>query len=184
MATDSATSTHGPAASMIERLQVYGPSELLRTGVIAGLVAGFAFILANMIYATSQGMPAIAPFLAIGTIFFFDDMPQMTLEYALTGVITHFSLAIVFGVVFAFIVPLFASVKALAAGAIGYGLLLYLVNFLVLGNLIFEWFAPGGGGPDQIYELIVHPAAYGVFLIPFFAGMVKRGTLPAQRVRG
>lgn len=165
-----------PAATATARLSAYGPSELLQAGAVAGLVAGLGFILANMIYATSQGLPAIAPFLAIGTIFFIDDMPQMTPAYALAGVITHFSLSILFGMVFAFLVPLFPTIKALAVGAIGYGLALYVVNFLVLGNLIFEWFAPGDGGPDQIYELIVHPAVYGVLLIPFFAGMVKRGT--------
>ncbi|MGI8729491.1 MAG: hypothetical protein ACR2LK_05795, partial [Solirubrobacteraceae bacterium] len=66
--------------------------------MVAGVAAGFVFILSNMIYATSQDLPAIAPFLAIGTIFFFDDKPMMTLEYALSGVMTHFSLSILFGV--------------------------------------------------------------------------------------
>lgn len=132
------TAGHRPAAAATAtaRLSAYGPSELLQAGAVAGLVAGLGFILANMIYATSQGLPAIAPFLAIGTIFFIDDMPQMTPAYALTGVITHFSMSILFGMVFAFLVPLFPTIKALAVGAIGYGLALYVVNFLVLGNLL------------------------------------------------
>jgi len=56
--------------------------------VVAGLAVGLVFILANMIYATSQPalvdvptgpkLPAIAPFLDIGTIFYFDDMPLLT----------------------------------------------------------------------------------------------------------
>jgi hypothetical protein len=92
------TAGHRPAAATATaRLSAYGPSELLQAGAVAGLVAGLGFILANMIYATSQGLPAIAPFLAIGTIFFIDDMPQMTPAY---------------------------------------GLALYVVNFLVLGNLL------------------------------------------------
>jgi len=151
-----------------------GLSERLRTGAVAGLVAGVVFILANMIYATSQGLPAIAPFLAIGTIFFFDDMPMMTLEYALTGVITHFALALLFGMIFALLVPALPNVAALVGGALAYGLALYLINFLIFGNLIFEWFAPGGKGPDQIFELIIHPVAYGLLLIPFFVDMVRR----------
>jgi len=76
----------------------------MTSGVVAGLAAGLVFILANMIYATSEGKPAIAPFLAIGTIFFFDDKPMMTLEYALTGVITHLSLSVLFGIIFAMLV--------------------------------------------------------------------------------
>jgi hypothetical protein len=47
-------------------------------------------------------------------------------------------MSILFGMVFAFLVPLFPTIKALAVGAvgaIGYGLALYVVNFLVLGNL-------------------------------------------------
>jgi len=61
-------------------------SHLLTTGAVAGLAVGFPFILANMIYATSQSalpvpntpsLPAIAPFIDIGTIFYFDDMPQL-----------------------------------------------------------------------------------------------------------
>jgi hypothetical protein len=52
-------------------------SHLLTTGAVAGLAVGFPFILANMIYATSQSalavpntpsLPAIAPFIDIGTI--------------------------------------------------------------------------------------------------------------------
>jgi hypothetical protein len=164
-----------PTTSAItDRHQASGFSSLLTSGVVAGFAAGIVFILANMIYATSQGLPAIAPFLAIGTIFFFDDRPMMTLEYALSGVMTHFSLSILFGVIFAMLTPTFRNVTTLIAGAFIYGLLLYVVNFLVFGNLIFEWFAPGDGGPDQIFELIIHPLAYGLVLVPFFVTAVRR----------
>jgi len=52
-----------------------------------------------MVFATSQSalpvpntpkLPAIAPFLDIGTIFYFDDMPQLAnLACPLAGLITH-----------------------------------------------------------------------------------------------
>jgi hypothetical protein len=71
-------------------------------------------------------------------------------------------------------VPALPNVAALVGGALAYGLALYLINFLIFGNLIFEWFAPGGKGPDQIFELIIHPVAYGLLLIPFFVDMVRR----------
>jgi hypothetical protein len=169
----ASTSMHDRSAGRPAWSDMIG--RLLTTGAVAGLVAGFTFILANMIYVTSQGMPAISPFLAIGTIFFFDDAPQMSLNYAITGVITHFSLAILFGMVFAAFVPLLRNWIALVAGAFVYGGLLYVINFLVFGNLIFEWFAPGNGGPDQVFELIVHPTTYGLVLVPFFLDFVRRG---------
>jgi len=156
------------------RAKAFGLSNLLVVGAVAGLVAGFVFILANMLYLITEGKPAVAPVAAIGTVFFFDDKPMMTLNYIVTGVITHFALSILFGVIFAMLVPMFANVRALSVGAFLYGLALYLVNFLVFGSLIFQWFAPGGMGPDQVFELIIHPTAYGLVLIPFFAGMVRR----------
>jgi hypothetical protein len=52
----------GMVAATRKRARDIGFSDLLARGVVAGLAAGFVFILANMIYATSQGMPAIAPF--------------------------------------------------------------------------------------------------------------------------
>lgn len=165
----------GTMAATRARAQAEGLGNLLVTGSVAGLVAGFVFILANMIYLTSQGQPAIAPFLAIGTIFFFDDMPQMTLNYALTGLVTHFALSILFGMIFAMLVPMFSSAMALFAGAFAFGLLLYAVNFLVLGSLIFELFSPFvAGGPNQIFELIIHPLTYGLVLAPFFLSLVGR----------
>lgn len=161
------------------RAKAFGASNLLTTGAIAGLVAGFVFILANMIYVVSNGMPAIAPFAAIGTVFFFDDRPMMTPEYVITGVITHFALSILFGIIFALFVPMFANAKALTLAALVYGLLLYAVNFLVLGSLIFEWFSPAKPtGPPQVLELILHPLAFGLVLVPFFSGMVYRHGSP------
>lgn len=111
-------------------------------GAVAGLVAGLGFILANMIFATAQGLPAIAPFAAIATTFYFDDAPQMNLNYIVTGVIVHFVNSVVFGIVFAFVVLLVKNTKMLVVAAIAYGLALYVVNFLILGSLIFKFFSP------------------------------------------
>ncbi len=158
-----------------DRSRTYDWSHLLAVGAVAGFVAGLGFILANMIYATSQGSPAIAPFAAIGTIFFFDDAPQMNLNYVLTGVIVHFGNSVLFGMIFALLVPLFRNAMMLVAGAILYGLALYVVNFLILGSLVFKVFSPFvEGGPNQLFELIVHPAVFGVLLIPFFLQTVRR----------
>ncbi len=60
----------------------------------------------------------------------------------------------------------------LALGGIGYGLLLYLVNFQVLGRIFFEWFT-NPMGPPQGFEVLIH-AVFGLLLVPFFLGPVVR----------
>lgn len=173
------------ASGVSTRSRTYDRSYLITVGAVAGFVAGLGFILANMIYLTSQGSPAIAPFAAIGTIFYFDDAPEMNLNYVLTGVIVHFINSVVFGIVFALLVPLFRSAKMLVVGAIGYGLALYVVNFLVLGSLVWKFFSPFvAGGPSQIFELIVHPAVFGVLLIPFFMHTVRKTSEAAAEREG
>ncbi len=160
-------------------------SNLLTTGSVAGLAVGFPFILANMIYATSQvalsfpnapKLPAIAPFLDIGTIFYFDDMPRLTDPgYPLVGLITHFSLSIVFGVIFALVVvPLLRNASLLLIGGIVYGGLLYIVNYQILGRVLFEWFDPSSPmGPNPWFGLITH-LGFGLLLVPFFLTTMSR----------
>ena len=172
-------------AATASRAKAFDVSNLLTTGVIAGLAVGFVFILANMIYATSQpalvnvpdgpNLPAIAPFLDIGTIFYFDDMPQMTPAYPFVGLITHFSLSIVFGLIFALaMVPLFSNARALLVGGIAYGGVLYLVNYQILGRVVFEWFDPSDPmGPNPWFGLVTH-LGFGLLLVPFFLTTVSR----------
>jgi len=173
------------------RAKAFDVSNLLTTGVVAGLAVGFVFILANMIYATSQPamvnvpdglkLPAIAPFLDIGTIFYFDDMPQMIPAYPFAGLITHFSLSILFGLIFALVlVPLFSNARSLLVGGIVYGGLLYVVNYQILGRVVFEWFDPSDPmGPDPSFGLLTH-LGFGLLLVPFFLTTVSRyGQAPA-----
>lgn len=161
-----------------DRAKAFDMSDLIATGAIAGLVAGFIFLLANMVQATAVDKPAIAPLLAIGTIFFFDAMPQMTPDYALVGLVTHFALAILFGIIFSLLVPMFSNGRALLVGGLVYGLALYLINFQILARLVFDWFQ-NPMGPNQLFELIIHPLSYGIFLVPFFLGRVRRLGSPA-----
>jgi hypothetical protein len=179
------------AAATASRAKAFDVSNLLTTGVVAGLGVGFPFILANMIYATSQPalvnvpdgpkLPASAPFLDIGTIFYFDDMPQMIPAYPFAGLVTHFTLSIVFGLIFAVaLVPLFSNARALLAGGIAYGGLLYVVNYQILGRVVFEWFDPSDPmGPNPWFGLFTH-LGFGLLLVPFFLTTVFRyGKAPA-----
>lgn len=142
-------------------------------GVVAGTAAGLLFLLANMWFAVSKGMPAAAPLYDISTIFHFAGKPDPSAENAIVGLITHLTLAAGFGVAMALLAPLLRSRAALWGGGLAFGVVLYLVNFQILGRVAFEWFQVG---PNQTFELFAH-AAYGLVLVPFllsFAGAEKR----------
>lgn len=140
-----------------------GIERRLARGVVAGTAAGLLFLLANMWYADSQGMPAVAPLWDISTIFHFADKPDPTPENLAVGLIVHLTLSAAFGATFA-VAAAFVRGRGMviAAGAV-FGLLLYVVNFKALGRLFFEWFQEG---PNQTFEVIAH-LGYGLLLTPF-----------------
>jgi len=45
----------------------------------------------------------------------------------------------------------------------------YVVNFQILARIWFPWFV-NPKGPNQLFELWIHPVAFGLFLVPFFLG--------------
>jgi hypothetical protein len=122
-----------------------------------------------MWYADSQGMPAVAPLYDISTVFHFADKPQPSPENLAVGLVTHLTLAAAFGATFALLAPLARGSARLVAASAIFGLLLYIVNFQVLGRLIFEWFQEG---PDQTFEVFAH-LGYGLLLAPFTVGYAQ-----------
>ncbi|MFG3406797.1 hypothetical protein [Streptomyces sp. NPDC048142] len=147
-------------------------SGALTRGVAGGLFAGAAFILANMWYAVSQGNPAVGPFWAISTIFHGSDLPVPSPENLVIGLVTHLALSMSFGIGFAlllWLVPMLRGPLLLTMTALVYGVVLYLVNFQVLGRTAFPFFTDSKG-PNQVLELLAHPLVFGLFLVPFFLG--------------
>jgi uncharacterized membrane protein YagU involved in acid resistance len=160
--------------------------DLFTRGAVAGIAAGFVFLLANMAYATTQGKPSLAPFMDISTIFHGTDEPASmtpTVDMLATGAVTHITLSIAFGVGFALLVgaftPLLRNWIVLAAAGVVYGLALYVINFQILGNTIFEWFT-NPQGPNQGFEVFIH-AVFGLLLVPFFLGFANRLTTTEGR---
>jgi hypothetical protein len=152
---------------------------LCTRGAIAGLVGGFAFVLANMWYADAHGKPAIAPFLDISTVFHGSDAPNLNNAAVdvVAGLVTHFALSMAFGIVFALAVGIFRLARMpllLLVAAVVYGLALYVVNFQIIGRAFFPWFV-NPNGPNQGFELWIHPVGYGLFLVPFFIGLRAAG---------
>ncbi len=149
--------------------------ELVARGAVAGLTAGFGFLLANMGFATTQGKPAEAPLMDISTVFHGTSKPAgmtPTPDMVATGLVTHFGLSILFGISFALLVAALARTLrnplVLALAGVLYGLALYVVNFQIFGNTVFPWFT-NPAGPNQGFEVGIH-AAFGLMLVPFFLG--------------
>jgi hypothetical protein len=155
---------------------------LLTRGAVAGLTAGWAFILANMWFAASQGGPAVAPFLAISTVFHASAKPVVSPENVVVGLTLHLALSLAFGLGFAFLVPLLRRAGWLFAGGAAYGLALYLLNFQILGRTVFPFFT-SPAGPNQVFEVLVHPLVFGLLLAPFFLGWHPAPAVSEQAVR-
>ncbi|MCA1700682.1 MAG: hypothetical protein LC790_17975 [Actinobacteria bacterium] len=122
------------------------------------------FLLANMAWATKSDLPAVAPLLDISTIFYFDDKPTISPEHMFVGLVTHLALSAAFGAAFGVLTLRLRALQSLVVGALAFGLVLYLVNFQILGRAVFEWFQEG---PDQWFEVVAH-LGFGLLLMPFF----------------
>jgi hypothetical protein len=161
------------------RMDLEDIGERITRGAIAGLVAGLVFLIATMGYVTTQGKPAVAPMIDISTIFHGQDEPVPNADNVVIGLVTHVTLSIAFGIVFALVLVLLPRRAFVMLGAgIAYGLLLYVVNFQILGRTLFPWFTDPKG-PDQGFEVFIH-AVFGLLLGPFFIG---RSRPEAMRVR-
>jgi hypothetical protein len=61
-----------------------------------------------------------------------------------------------------------------------FGGLVYILNYQLLGRVVFEWFDPSDpAGPNPWFGLITH-LGFGLLLVPFFLTTVSRyGQAPA-----
>jgi hypothetical protein len=144
--------------------------DLLARGAIAGIVAGMSFLLADMWFAVSQGKPAISPLYAISTVFHASKAPVPTPAEPVLGLATHIVLSLGFGMGFAvLLVPWLRNLPVLVAGALGYGLAMWVLNIQILGRTVFPFFAPKGTA-DLIFTLLNHALIFGLLLVPFFLG--------------
>jgi hypothetical protein len=143
---------------------------LLARGATAGIVAGMAYLLANMWFAASQGSPGISPLYAISTVFHASNAPVLAPTEPILGLTIHIALSLGFGMGFAvLLVPWLRNLPALVLGALGYGLALWVLNTQILGRTVFPLFAPERLS-DLIFTLLSHVLIFGLLLAPFFLG--------------
>ena len=177
------TQTHLPRRRVHAEIRVSGidVGAALARGAIAGMVAGWAFLLANMWFAYSQGLPAAAPLAVIATVFYAAAAPTLTATSMLVGAVTHIALSLGFGMGFGLLLLAFRPLRRpgpLVLAGIGYGLALWILDFQILGRTVFPFFT-NPMGPDQLFEGLIHPLIFGLGLVPFFLGWTPEATRQA-----
>lgn len=146
--------------------------RLLRHGIIGGLLAGLAFIIAEMIINTALGKPGFGPPRLIASIVLGKAalMPAYPAAKAIIiGFIVHFILAALFGVIVLAVlgvvrgvVPrLMASPSLLVLYGAVAGCLLWVVNFLLIAPRVFPQFTM----VNQFWNgFIAHTVFFGLVL--------------------
>lgn len=143
-------------------------SAWILQGVIGGIVAGIIFSMFEMAWGFVQGgmEMAMAPLRMIGGIAL--GPPALEPSYPLltavvAGVGVHTALSMIYGAVFAVGVGLVApraATGAIVVAAIIFGLVLWLVNFFVIGPTAgWSWFADM---TDPTVQAIAHGGFFGV----------------------
>lgn len=144
----------------------------LAQGAVGGLVAGAAFLVANMWFATSVGNPAKGPILMMSTILKGDEAMMTGAASVGVGLLVHAGLSALFGVAFALLAARIRTNGGRAAAGTLFGAGLYVLNFKVLSPLFFTTFEMA----NQPFELAVH-IVFGTLLgIALFSTPRRVGT--------
>lgn len=137
-------------------------------GVIAGVVAGAAYLAAQAFFsATVHGADAWAPLQRISAMLLGpDDLPPST-DHSATlagmGLLIHFGLAVVFGRFVDLAVRGRVRLDALLRG-LAVGVALYAVNFFVVAPLAFPWFEDSRGLTTLLDHALFGAVAVVVYL--------------------
>ena len=129
-----------------------GLMPMVIRGAIGGAVAGAVFGALNMWFAQSTGMPADMPLQMIATIVQGEDALAAGTTSPVLGLVVHMILSMAFGIGLALLVRRTRSDAVRAAIGLGFGLVLYLVNFLVISPIAFAVFQDA----NQPLELATH----------------------------
>ena len=145
-------------------------ARLLR-GAVGGVLAGLVFVGVTMWFAQSTGGKPEVPLRMISTIVKGDAAMAAGTTSAALGTLAHLLLSALFGMVFALAVPRFRTNGTVALAGTAYGLLLYVVNFLVLSPLAFTTFRMA----NQPFEVFAHLAFGTLLSFAFFGSGAPRG---------
>lgn len=105
-----------------------------------------------MWFSATQGNPAVAPFNLISSILLGADSLTAGTASVPLGVAIYFINSLVFGIILGLVAARLPSNASIAVAALVYGLVLYLVNFQLIGRFILPQFQM----PNQPFEVLAH----------------------------
>lgn len=140
-------------------------------GAVGGVLAGVVFAVVTMWFAAATGGQATMPLHMISTIPLGAAAMQAGTTSAGVGLAMHLVLSVLFGVVFALVVPALRTNGTVALVGTVYGAGLYVVNFWIFGQTVFPVFAMA----NQPFELFAHVVFGTLLSFAFFGSGVRRG---------
>lgn len=147
-------------------------------GVIGGIIGGIVFAIAEILGGHwLSGDPYIMPFKAYASLPLGKMPPTIATSTAIpVGLLTHFILSILFGIIVALII---SSIPALRTApvvtviaATVFGFALWIVNFYVLVPLINRpWFKMAPAGQQFFYHTFFFGTVLGLYLMLVLSSM-------------
>jgi len=136
-----------------------------RRGLGLGILAGILFAIIEVLAAVLMGNPPLMPLRMFASIL----MGPAAMEAAAPGTVllasipTHLVLSALYGLVYAAVnarlpAETRRSWARQAALGLGFGALLWLLNFQVIARVLFPWFL----GAPQLLQLVMHAAFFGL----------------------
>jgi uncharacterized membrane protein YagU involved in acid resistance len=171
MSTSAAhpSDTPGPTTRATAAAEPLG-RRLVR-GAIGGIVAGIPFIVITMWFASTTGGGWLAPLNLISTVVLGADALQAGTAQPWVGVVVHTVISALLGMAFALVSPALRTNAAVAIAATVYGVLVYVVNFLIVANTVLPQFK----APNDPFELVMHTVFGTILGFFFYSSGVRRG---------
>ena len=137
-----------------------------KAAVLAGLIAGAVFLVVLLIaYPLATGGTLWTIFRFIGAMILGEAVlpPPTSFDagIVITAVIVHFTLAVLYTLVLAFIVHRWRLLVSIIGGAL-FGLALYLINFFTF-TFFFAWFYPARAWPFSLVHILFGAVAGGIY---------------------
>jgi uncharacterized membrane protein YagU involved in acid resistance len=140
--------------------------------VWAGVIAGAVFMMAEMLMVmVFMGQSPWGPPRMIAAMVMGQDVlpPPGTFDMGITmtAMVIHFSLSIILGLIFGWIVHRMSSTSAVVIGGI-FGLAVYFINFYLVAPVMFPWFTMAQNWVSLVVHLI-----FGLVLGGSYAALRK-----------
>ena len=137
-----------------------------KAAVLAGLIAGAVFLVVLLIaYPLATGGTPWTIFRFIGAMILGEAVlpPPTSFDagIVITAVIVHFTLAVLYTLVLAFILHRWRLLVSVIGGAL-FGLALYLINFFTF-TFFFAWFYPARAWPFSLVHILFGALAGGIY---------------------